>query len=371
MQQGWLLDALRTALAEVPGGGSYSQPIFPTLPLLEATEFGQQHIITTFCLGPPPPLLVMPMASALPAVTLHLIWPQGYTYWQPETGTRQYLGGVRTIKELPAPYQLLLRTYGAQQVTSPASTGPSQAAVAGYLLLLEEVLAQQWLTPHPSISMAEKAAAQQLRQALTQLGEPAHQDYYEQRGTAFLAWLARATYEPNWVETALDKVAAATPTWLKTADTPVLSAPPFVAVLDNRPCLVVPSYRLPPGSPTGDQPVAACYVSYPEQEVRWRQFDSSAYPPPMALASPLPKLTAEPALILPADPQLATQRYLELLSLVLSNAWLVTRYPTTVEEKAVATELRPYITTLFPALLHAYYQRDAWQLLGWLAKAVG
>jgi hypothetical protein len=368
MKPGWLLATLRTALAAVPGPITSSQPFFPTLPLLEATEFGQQHIITTFCLGPPPPTLVMPTSGAQPAVTLHLIWPQGYTYWQPETGTHYYLGGVRTIEELPPDYQLLLRSYSAQHLAPPASAVSYEVDMPTYLLLLEEVLAQQWLEPHAAISMAEKATAMQLKQVFAQVTEPVYQAYYQSRGKALFSWIERAIYEPNWVETALDKALATSPNWLESESHDVLPTPPFVAVLDGRPCLVATSYRHTAGSPTTGQPVAACYISYPEQEVRWRQFDSPAYATITPLATPLPKESALTTPTPSADSHLTNRRYLQLLTLVLSRAWLVNRYPTTAEEKAVATELQPYVATLFPAALHAYYQRDAWQLLRWLAR---
>jgi hypothetical protein len=361
MKQGWLLTTLRTALAEVPGLGNYPQPLFPTLPLLEATEFGQQHIITTFCLGPPPPALILPTGSALPAVTLHLIWPQAYTYWQPETGTRHYVGGVRSIRELPGPYQALLRGYAAQQ-----GAAHYEADVPAYLRLLEDVLAQQWLVPHAVVSMAEKATATQLKQVLAQVKEPAYQLYYQNRGKALLAWIERATYEPTWAETALDKVLNTTPAWLKEQGAAIRLAPPFVAVLDGRPCLVAASYRQAASSPAGDQPVAACYISYPEQEVRWRQFDLSAYIIPIPIAPPLPKPTE---VAVPTDSPLATRRYLHLLSLILTRAWLVNRYPTTSEEKTVATELQVCMALLLPTELHTYYQQEAWQLLGWVARA--
>ena len=363
MKPGWLLDTLRTALAEVPGAGNYPQPIFPTLPLLEATEFGQQHIITTFCLGPPPPTLILPKGNAQPAVTLHLIWPQAYTYWQPETGTGHYVGGVRTIQELPDFYQALLRSYGAQH-----GAAHYEADIPAYLHLLEDVLAQQWLLPHAPVSMAEKATAQQLTQVLAQIEDPAYQPYYQGRSKALLAWAARAAYEPAWAEIALDKALATTPAWLKEPGATLLPAPPFVAVLDGRPCLVATSY-CPPASPAAEgQPVAACYISFPAQEIRWRQFDLVAHPGPAPLASPLSQLLVAAPPTVPTDLPPATQRYLHLLSVVLARAWLVTRYPATAEEQAVAAELRQCVAALFPAALHAYYQREAWQLLGWLAR---
>jgi hypothetical protein len=363
MKQGWLLTTLRTALAEVPGLGRYPQPLFPTLPLLEATEFGQQHIITTFCLGPPPPTLILPTGSALPAVTLHLIWPQAYTYWQPETGTRQYVGGVRTVQELPAPYQDLLHGCAAQQ-----QAVHYEADIPTYLRLLEDVLAQQWLVSHAAISMAEKATAMQLKQVLAQVKEPAYQPYYQSRGKALLTWIERATYEPTWAEIALGKALATTPAWLKEQDAAILPAPPFVAVLDGRPCLVAASYCQSASLLADVQLVAACYISYPEQEVRWRQFNLSTSVAPVPIAPPLPKLAGGTAPDVAFDSPLAIRRYLHLLSLVLARAWLVNRYPITPEEKTVATELQAYMALLFPPTLHTYYQQEAWQLLGWLAK---
>jgi hypothetical protein len=364
MKQGWLLTTLRTTLAEVPGLGHYPQPLFPTLPLLEATEFGQQHIITTFCLGPPPPTLILPTGSAWPAVTLHLIWPQAYTYWQPETGTRQYVGGVRTVQELPAPYQALLRGYGAQH-----EAAHYEADIPAYLRLLEEVLAQQWLVPHAAVSMAEKATAMQLKQVLAQVKDPAYQPYYQSRGKALLTWIEHATYEPTWAENALDKALATTPAWLKEQGAAVLLAPPFVAVLDGRPCLVAASYCQSASVFAHGHPVAACYISYPEQEVRWRQFNLSAYVAPVPVAPLLPKPAEVAAPAVAFDSPLAIRRYLHLLSLVLTRAWLVNRYPITPEEKTVATELQSHMALLLPAALHTYYQQEAWQLLGWLARA--
>lgn len=366
MKQGWLFDALRTALAEVPGVGHSPQPLFPTLPLLEATEFGQQHIITTFCLGPPPPTLVLPTGSALPAVTLHLIWPQAYTYWQPETGTRHYLGGVRTAQELPSPYQALLRDYGAQP-----RAAHYQADIPAYLRLLEDVLAQQWLVPHATISMAEKATAMQLRQVLACVHEPAYHPYYQNRSKALLAWIERATYEPTWAETAQDKALETTPAWLIEQDAAILPAPPFVAVLDGLPCLVAPSLHQSASLAANSQPVAACYISYPEQEVRWRQFNPAAYTAPIPLAPPLPKPAQVAAPAIATDSLLATRRYLHLLSIVLARGWLVNRYPVTPEEATVATELQTCMALLIPPALHTYYQQEAWQLLGWLARATG
>jgi hypothetical protein len=360
MKQGWLFDALRTALAEVTGVGHSPQPLVPTLPLLEATEFGQQHIITTFCLGPPPPTLVLPTGSALPAVTLHLIWPQAYTYWQPETGTRHYLGGVRTPQELPTPYQALLHAYGAQQ-----RAAHYQVDIPAYLHLLEDVLAQQWLVPHAGISMAEKATAMQLREALACVKEPNYQPYYQSRSKALLAWIERATYEPSWAEAAQDKAVVTNPAWLREQGAAILPAPPFVAVLDGRPCLVAASLA------ANGQPVAACYISYPEQEVRWRQFNPSAYAAPVPLAPPLLKPAAGATPAVAADSLLATRRYLHLLSIVLARAWLVNRYPVTPEEKTVATEIQACMTLLISPALHTYYQQEAWQLLGWLARATG
>jgi len=126
----------------------------------------------------------------------------------------------------------------------------------------------------------------QLKQVLAQVNEPTYQPYYQSRGKALLAWIAYATYEPTWAETALDKALATTAAWLTERGAALLSAPPFVAVLDGRPCLVAASYYPSASSLAAGQPVAACYISYPEQEVRWRQFNLSAYAAPIPIAPP-------------------------------------------------------------------------------------
>lgn len=211
----------------------------------------------------------------------------------------------------------------------------------------------------------------QLKQVLAQVNEPTYQPYYQSRGKALLAWIAYATYQPTWAETALDKALATTAAWLTERGAALLLASPFVAVLDGRPCLVAASYYPSASSLAAGQPVAACYISYPEQEVRWRQFNLSAYAAPIPIAPPLPKPAEVATPAISADLPLATRRYLHLLSLILTRAWLVRRYPITPEDKTVATELQADMALLFPAALHTYYQQEAWQLLGWLARATG
>ena len=369
----FVLEKLRAALAQVVGYETLQEGTFPTLPLLEATEFGQQHIITTFCLGPPPPHIaaVQLGETHAPAVTLHLILPEGYSYWQPETGTPQYIGGEQELQNLPDAYAQL-----------PAECVPLLAAqlypllpLRAYLRLLEQVAENEWLLNKNANPAAEKEVALQLRHHLRQLCEPSLAAYYKARGQALYAWIARATYEKPWAAEALDAVWRTRPAWggaTRQGGT-LHAAAPIPAVLDDQPCVVVALYQTATnaaGHTVTYPPHAACYASYPTMEIRWRQLrgvehfavfslprDASGQP--YLSESPLPSPTGH------SEPAADSPAYLQLVSLLLEKGWLRPHYPVAAEEPAVLA-MQAHLTALANTALSGYYQVETRQVQSWM-----
>ena len=366
LSAGWLPSKLREALAQVPGDAG----ALPSLPVLEIGVMGQ-HVLVTFCLGTPPPTLLATAGSHEPAVTLHLIWPYGYWYWQPETGTTAYLGGVPHPGQLPAPYQGLL----GQRRQRPPAALLENPAIGRYLALLEEVLLQDWLSPHAPVSPAEKQVARELQQLWNELGEAHYQLYYQARGSVLLAWVARVTYEPCWVEEMLELVATAPPGLLPAQASQGML---FPAWLDGQQCVVVPFFKPVSSGTVTLKPavelLAACYVAYPTCDVYWHRFSEQQAQAILATTpapgQPLP--TALNGCVAGGLPTTrAARHYYQMVTRLLENGWLVTRHPTTPAEALLATELGEAFTAARTPELTAFYLREAWQLFGWLARAAG
>lgn len=375
--------SLDKELNKLAGYDGLPEHAFPTLPTLEATEFGQQHFVTTFCLGPPPPTLLAPAGERYPAaVTLHVIFPEGYAYWQPETGTGQYLSGVPNFEDLPAPHGQILAERTAQLAARPGVAAYPAAPLGRYLQLLEQVAANGWLLGENSNPAAEKAVAQQLQQLLDQLCEPELAPYYRARARVLREWIERVTYEKSWVELAVDVVGATAPAWASQAPgerLEVKATAPIPAVLDGRQCVVVAFYKVSEAAtPEEGQrvypPFAACYVAYPDFEVRWRKLN---------------EIAAVGFAILPRDEQGASylgtwktgssprpeedkarQLHQQTASSLLERGWLASRHRPTAAEQQAAQTLQQCAKALFAFPLSAYYEHTAWQLLGWQRRVL-
>lgn len=360
---GWLLQKLREALAQLPGGA----PLLPSLPVLEVGVMGQ-HLVVMFCLGSPPPTLLETSGSFAPAVTLHLIWPAGYWYWQPETGTADYIGGGPRPELLPVAYQQVLR----QRSQQPPYAAVDSPAISRYLALIEEVLLHDWLSPHPAVSPAEKQVAGELQQLWSELGEAQHQAYYQARGSVLLSWLTQATYQPCWVEEVVETLATAAPPALLPADASAGAL--FPAWLDGQQCVVMPFFKPAPveAAAAAVELVAACYVAYPTREIYWHFFSTQQAQALLATHLPPGQLvpTALQATQAGYPPAIgASRHYYQLVTKLLKAGWLVTRYPTAPGEATLAGALTEAFAAVRTPKLTAYYLREAWQLLGWLARA--
>lgn len=367
------VEVLRTALLSVSGYQTLPAGTFPTLPTLEATEFGQQHIITTFFLDLPPPALLMNQGGFGPAVTLHVILPEGYSYWQPETGTALYLGGVQKIEQLPEVYRQIIE---AHTLRLAVRTGDiySPAHINRYLHLLARVASNEWLLNNNPNLVEERAVALKVERYLNRFCESELSAYYHSRGRALRKWIEQATYEKNWVEKAEDIISTTAPDWVGIDDTKTLelhSAEPVPAILDGRQCIVVLFYKtfeeqaqpLKPMHP--HPPFAGCYISYPDMEVRWRRFNQDDYIGSFYLPhDELDKLTQ------PSQDQVEEKRrtYRQMISVLLERKWLLTSYPATSEEIAAAKVLRECIQVLSTPTTVASHAHIACQLWGWIRR---
>ena len=368
---------LRMALDQVPGYEELPNCTFPTLPIL-TTAFGQQHLITTFSLSDMPPLALVANSVSSPAVSLHVLLPEGYAYWQPETGTNTYLGGVQTIDQLPADYAEIVR-HCTQQLSAQSKTKYSQVEYQEYFSLLEQLARHEWLLATSTVPVQEKALAHQILRSLSQLAEPALNTFYQARGQALYAWLEQATHEKNWVEKALDVMWSTVPVWIRDAQNKEFeldTTEVIPAVLDGRQCIITAfsqvSVSLAGTEPVVYLPFGACYISYPEMEVLWHPLQPASQ---TALLSSLFDSNGRPYLAvkqesasnMPPDNSTASA-YQQCVALILEKRWLTTRYATTVEETNAACVVQGYIARLFNSPFSAYYQQQAWQLRGWVKR---
>ena len=373
-----LFDILHTALQAVPGYADLPEGALPTLPVLEATAFGQQHLVTTFSVGPPPAAAIALGGTFRVALSLRVILPEGYPYWQPETGTDQYLPPVIAVEQLPESYSALLRQCVAQLAAHPDGGFPAEQ-LHSYLALLANVAESGWLLREQPNSQEEKPWALELQQHLTQLAEPRLDAHYRTRGQALYAWMERASYEKNWVERAADAMWNTAPQWLyahqdETFDVEATQAIP--AVLDGRQCVVVAFCQVSKNAETSGSlvylPFGACYVSYPDIEIIWRPLQAEHY---FDLSSALRDKNGHPYLgkRQVAAPDSATDSlaasYRKAVSRLLKRRWLLTYYAVAEEELNTAQTLQECINHLYAQPLVAYYQHHAWQLLGWMRRA--
>jgi len=368
-----LVEVLHTALLSVPGYQELPAGTFPTLPTLEATEFGQQHVITTFFLDLPPPALLMTQGGFGPAVTLHVILPEGYSYWQPETGTAHYLGGVQKVEQLPEVHRQIVEAHTLQLAARTGDTY-SPAHINRYLHLMARVASNEWLLNNNPNLVEERAVALKVERYLNRFCEPKLSAYYHSRGRALRKWIEQTTYEKNWVEKAEDIISTTAPDWVGIDDAKTLelhAAEPIPAVLDGRQCIIVLFYKIFKEQAQALKlmhphlPFAGCYISYPDMEVRWRRFNqddriSSFYLP----HDELDKLAQ------PSQDQMEEKRrtYRQKISLLLERKWLLTGYPATNEEIATATVLRECIQVLSQPNTAASYEHTAFQLWGWMQR---
>lgn len=375
-----LLERLRTALAAVPGYHALPENTFPTLPILEATEFGQQHLITTFSVGPPPASALDPSDTLLPALSLHVILPEGYTYWQPETGTGQHLPPVLEVAQLPARYQTLLQQRTAE-LAAHSGEGFPPAQLSHYLLLLGQLAEEGWLLSEAPASPDEKPLALRLQQDLAQLAAPELDAYYRTRGRALYAWMARVTYEKNWVERALDAMWDAAPDWLRAGreeDSAVEAMPVVPAVLDARQCLAISFCHVFQNTGNTEAlvslPFGECYISYPDMEILWRPLVAENHVGLLSAPrdeSGRPFLGTKPVASDAAAADGVAVSYRQWVSVLLKQRWLLTRYTVTEEEEAAARALQECVALLYGPLLSARFQHHAWQLLGWMRRTTG
>lgn len=373
---GFVLERLRAALVQVAGYEVLPEGTFPTLPLLEATEFGQQHIITSFSLSRLPPAVATPDETIGLAVTLHIIMPQGYSYWQPETDSAQYIGGEQQLEKLPEVYARIPTAWVPHLAPRPYPL----ALLGPYLLLLEKVATNEWLLGKNADPVAEKGVALQINHYLRQLGEASPSTYYKARGLALRTWLARVTHEKSWVEEALAATWRTIPGWVSSSPqeaAALYTAEVIPAVLDERPCVVVAFYQKmlnPAGHALIYPPLAACYVSYPEMEIRWRPLQGVEH---FALFL-LPRDTnGRPYLNESHMPPNRLSRlaknpnsYSQLVSLVLKNNWLRSHSLITAEEQTAALAMQEHFSILFDTPLSAYYQLEACQVSSWVRKVL-
>ena len=359
MQQNGFMSMLRSALAQAEAHGKLPPGVFPTLPVVEATEFGQQQLVTTFYVGTPPPALIVAQGGYVPALTLHCILPEGYLYWQPETGTRHYVGGEQRIENVPEPYQEVLRACVRRLLLGPKPKYPL-AQLSSYLVLLEKIADKQWLLGKNADPVAERAAAVRLQQHLQQLCKPELAAYYQGRGQALQAWIARVTYVESWVEKALAAVSGTVPDWAVSPakSTALRAAAPVPAVLDGRRCIVVGYYH---AAPAADEktvlypPHAACYASFPDLETQWRALRGEEHFALFALPHDeqgRPCLGEEKPALTPSTNQAASAlSYQRLVSLLLERGWLLPHLPVTTEEKEAALALREATDVIFSSPL--------------------
>jgi hypothetical protein len=373
-----LFDILRTALLAVPGYEELPEGMLPTLPILEATVFGQQHLITTFSLGPPPAEALMPGGTFCPALSLRVILPQGYSYWQPETGTDQHLPPVTAVELLPEYYHTLLRQCVDRLAVQPDESYPVEP-LSAYLELLAHVAESGWLLREHPAPHEEKPWVLELQQHLAQLATPGLAPYYHARGRALYAWMERISYEKNWVEQAIDAMWRTAPPWLQAsqqANFTVEATQAIPAVLDGRQCLVTAFYQVSSGVDTPASlvylPFGACYISYPDTEIIWRPLTAADYfdlPAALRDENGRPYLGKKQTGAAGSDVAALATSYRQAVSRLLERKWLLTYYAVTEEERNIAQTLQQCIDQLYTPPLVAYYQHHAWQLLGWLRRA--
>lgn len=372
-----LFDILHTALLAVPGYEELPEGMLPNLPILEATAFGQQHLVTTFSLGAPPVEALVPGGTFCPALSLRVILPQGYSYWQPETGTDQYLAPVMAVELLPEPYHTLLRQCVARLAAQPDEAYPVEP-LSAYLELLAHVAESGWLLREHPAPQEEKPWVLDLQQHLAQLANPELTPYYRARGRALYAWMERISYEKNWVEQAIDAMWRTAPDWMQRssrADFAMEATQAIPAVLDGRQCLMTAFYQVSNDAEATSSlvylPFGACYISYPDAEIIWRPLTTKDYfdlPAALYDENGRPYLGKKQTGTTGPDADAPATLYRQAVSRLLESKWLLTYYAVTEEERRTAQTLQQCIDHLYAPPLVAYYQHHAWQLLGWIRR---
>lgn len=110
----------------------------------------------------------------------------------------------------------------------------------------------------------------------------------------------------------------------------------------------------------------------PEQEVHWRQLGAPALAEPSPILQPMHEHLLVGRVSAEATAEklvLARGQYRQLISKLLARCWLTTRYATGAKENALANALMECLPRVYTPALAVYYQREAWQFLGWLARA--
>ena len=119
-------------------------------------------------------------------------------------------------------------------------------------------------------------------------------------------------------------------------------------------------------------PHAACYVSFPDMETRWRELRGEEYFPLFSLPhDPSGRSYLSEGKSLPkSDPERPDtySTYHRLVSLLLEQGWLLPHQPPKAAEIAAAQAIQRTLQFLFNSPLSAYYQLEARQLTGWLRR---
>jgi len=121
-------------------------------------------------------------------------------------------------------------------------------------------------------------------------------------------------------------------------------------------------------------PFATLSVAYPSQHPTWRDTQANQFGFMTTVRADDPTeyvgvINRQGMTI--AELNEASTYYPRLVSRVLEQRWLLTRYPTTEEERATAQQLQQYVRVLYDKALLPYYQHEGRQFLAWLARAVG
>ncbi len=132
---------------------------------------------------------------------------------------------------------------------------------------------------------------------------------------------------------------------------------------------------------SGVRPDAECWVSapfatltiaYPGQQISWRDTQAAHFGMTTTVRAGSPTeyvgVAGQEGITVEEFIEARTQ-YPQLVMRVLDRRWLVTRHPTTAEERATAQQLQQYIGGLYGKPLLPYYQQEGRHFLAWLARA--
>jgi len=121
-------------------------------------------------------------------------------------------------------------------------------------------------------------------------------------------------------------------------------------------------------------PFATLAIAYPDQQSTWRDTQASQFGFMTTIRADDPTeyvgVVDRPGITLEELTEASTY-YPRLVSRVLERRWLLTRYPTTDEERATAQQLQQYVRVLYDKALLPYYQHEGHHFLTWLVRAAG